>query len=67
MTPLFICRKKHPDRDLYLVRELGDQVDNPPDDYVLVASIYARSWLQSFLNYDTKNRNRMIRELEGEK
>jgi len=61
MTPIFVYRNG----DQYLVRDLGGEVDAPPPDYQLVASIDAAPWLQWFLNYDAKNRRRMIRELEG--
>lgn len=62
MTPLFIYRRGDP----YLVRDLSDQVDKPPEDYKLVASIEGRTWLQSFLNYESKDRQRMLKELKGE-
>lgn len=65
MTPLFIYRKNHRDRCLFLVREPSGQADDPPNDYYLVSSIEIRAWLQCFLNYGAKDRTRMIRELEG--
>jgi hypothetical protein len=62
MTPLFVYRRGE---DQYLVRDLNGQADAPPPDYKLVATIEARTWLQFYLNYDAKDRRRMIRELEG--
>jgi len=60
MTPLFIYKSGRS----YLVREPEGQADLPPDDYVLVSSIEARTWLQCFLNYEHKDRKRMLKELE---
>ena len=65
MTPLLVYRLRHRRGNLYLVRESGGQADAPPPDYDLVATIEARTWLQSFLNYGTADRKRMLKELEG--
>ena len=62
MTPLFVYRRGE---DQYLVRELNDKHELVPPDYNLVVSIEARTWIQCFLNYEQKDRKRMIRELEG--
>ena len=72
MTPLFIYKKG----SSYLVRDLGDKVTKaiqrqeglkPPEDYMLVSSIDAPAWLQCYLNYEAKDRRRMMKELEGNK
>ena len=65
MHPLFVYRKQIPGSDLYLVRELDGDHDAPGEGYKLVASIEPRTWFQCFLNYDKKERGRMVRSLEG--
>lgn len=60
MDPLFIYRSGYG----FLVRSLDGQHDPPPDDYTLVATIDPRVWLQSYLNYEAKDRERMLGELE---
>jgi len=62
MTPLFVYKRGRS----YLVRELEGKADPPPEDYRLVTSIDARIWLQCYLNYERKDRARMVRELEKE-
>jgi hypothetical protein len=62
MTPLFIYMREAPGANLYLVRGATDDLTHP--GYKLIASIEARVWLQSFLNYEKKDRDRMILELE---
>ena len=61
-TPIFVYRLTS---GYYLCRSLGDEVDKPPEGSTLVASLDAKVWLQFYLNYDAKNRRRMIKELEG--
>ena len=65
MHPLFVYRKQIPGEELFLVRGLDGDWDAPGEGYKLVASISPRTWFQCFLNYGTKDRNRMIRSLEG--
>ena len=66
MNPLFIYKRQPQTTDLfdlYLVRS-SMEIEPPYEEYKLVASIEGRTWLQSFLNYAQKDRNRMLRELE---
>jgi hypothetical protein len=57
MLPLFIYKTGNK----FLVLEIGKEYSPSK----LVASIDAARWLETYLNYDKKNRNRMVRELEG--
>ena len=64
MIPLFIYKRKTPEGgNIFLVRGAAD--DPVYQGYELVTTIEARTWIQSFLNYDKTDRDRMVLELEG--
>ncbi len=63
MTPVFIYTKN----GRYHVYS-GTTVVTTHDGYKLIASIDVGPWLTALFNYDSKNRNRMIKEIkEGTK